>query len=110
MDEGHAPSGASRPARPSGPTRSGPSGYDAAACAARGPLHGVGTFSLLGDWPSHAPPQFLLHLRRHAVAPGLPLELEEVAPAVLAADEGEAQEVEKPARAKASRRPGFRRI
>src|ERR1700735_4238643 len=53
-------------------------------------------FPLFGDWPMHAPPQFLLHLqqlRRHAVAPGLPLELE-VAPAVLAADEGEAQEAE----------------
>jgi hypothetical protein len=52
--------------------------------------------SLFGDRLVHAPPQFILHLqqlRRHAVTPGLPFELE-VAPAVFAADEGEAQEVE----------------
>ena len=51
---------------------------------------------LLGDWLVHAPPQLLfahLELRPHAVAPGLPFDLE-FARAGFAADEGEAQEVE----------------
>src|SRR5271166_2056455 len=101
------------------PTNSDPSGCGAAACVAEDRdvvaegrecttigRHGVVVeeaahdlpqpLPLLGDRLVHAPPQFFLHLpqlRRHAVTPGLPLELK-VAPAVLAADEGEAQEVE----------------
>src|SRR5271166_1393665 len=120
MDEGYAVWGASRPqAAPSCPTNSDPSGCGAAACVAEDRdavaegrecttigRHGVVVeeaahdlpqpLPLLGDRLVHAPSQFLLHLpqlRRHAVTPGLPLELK-VAPAVLAADEGEAQEVE----------------
>src|SRR5580704_7197399 len=53
-------------------------------------------FPLDGSWLVHAPSQFLFdgfQFRPHAVAPGLPLD-EELAPARLAADEGEAQEVE----------------
>ena len=53
-------------------------------------------FPLLRDRLMHAPSQLLLDLpklRPHAVAPGLPLD-EELALAGLAADEGEAQEVE----------------
>src|SRR6266498_3148295 len=52
--------------------------------------------SLFGNWLMHAPPHLLfdhLELRLHAVSPGLPLDLE-FALASLAADEGEAQEVE----------------
>src|SRR5947208_8632508 len=53
-------------------------------------------FPLCGDRLVHAPPHFLFdhrELRSHAVPPGLPLDLE-FARAALAADEGEAQEVE----------------
>src|SRR4051794_33545362 len=52
--------------------------------------------SLFGDRLMHAPPHLRfdhLELRLHAVSPGLPLDLE-FARAGLAADEGEAQEVE----------------
>src|SRR5205807_5661140 len=51
---------------------------------------------LVGDRPMHAPPHLLFDhpkLRPHAVPPGLPFD-QEFAPAALAADEGEAQEVE----------------
>src|SRR5712691_9595621 len=53
-------------------------------------------FPLDRDRLMHAPPQLLLDLLElgpHAVAPGVPFDLELV-PACLAADEGEAQEVE----------------
>ena len=53
-------------------------------------------FPLCGDRLVHAPPHFLfdhLELRSHAVRPGLPFDLE-FTRAGLAADEGEAQEVE----------------
>jgi len=53
-------------------------------------------FSLDWDRLMHPPPQFVLNLLElgpHPVAPGLPFDLELVL-ACLAADEGEAQEVE----------------
>ena len=53
-------------------------------------------FPLVGDRLVHAPPHLLfdhLELRPHAVAPGLPFDLE-FARVGFAADEGEAQEVE----------------
>src|SRR6516165_3450685 len=53
-------------------------------------------FPLIGEWLVHALPQLLFdhpQLRPHAISPGLPFDLE-FALAGLAADEGEAQEVE----------------
>jgi hypothetical protein len=51
---------------------------------------------LFRDWLVHSSPEFLLEFqepRPHSVAPGFPTE-KELPPAVAAADEGKAQEVE----------------
>src|SRR6516165_8221688 len=66
---------------------------------------------LLGDWLVHASPHLLFHyleLLPHAVAPSLPFDLEFVL-ASLAADQGEAQEVEGLRLAKPAPLAAFRR-
>jgi hypothetical protein len=73
--------------------------------------NGPQPLSLLGDRLVHAPPHLFfdhLELRAHAVPPGLPFDLE-FALASLAADEGEAQEVEGLRLAKPAPLAAFRR-
>src|SRR6266567_1831111 len=68
--------------------------------------------SLFGNWLMHAPPHLLfdhLELRPHAVRSGLPSDLE-FARSGLAADEGEAQEVEGLRFAEPAPLTAFRRI